>query len=60
MKGLYVVGGIVSLGIGVYIVFTHGRKFLKGEFQDQGYDIKMFFTGIGAIILGIGLIINYI
>ena len=60
MNILYVIGGIGCMSLGVYITKIQVKRFMRGEQDNLGFDIKLLFGGIMGIILGIALIVHYI
>jgi hypothetical protein len=59
MNALYVLIGFACLTIGIWITYRQVRIFSKGQQDQLGFSIQLLAGGITAIILGLGLIIQY-
>lgn len=57
-SSLYIIGGLLCLAIGIYIIRLEVKTFMKGEQDEMGFDIRLLFGGIMAIILGVAMIIQ--
>lgn len=56
MNGLYLIGGIACLSLGIYITIRQIKKTKTGEQDKLGFNYKLLAGGVGFIMVGFGLI----
>jgi len=56
----YVLGGIASIALGLYITITQLKKIIAGEDDQLGFDYKGLGGGVIFIMVGIALILKYL
>ena len=60
MDTLNIIIGIILLVIGTWVTIVQIKVFAKGEQGKQGFDIKLLFAGITALVGGIILISKHL
>ena len=60
MNVIYIIGGCASLAIGIYLTVKQVKVFMKGEQDNQGFDVKALGLGIMIIMTGLYLIFKYL
>jgi hypothetical protein len=60
MSVLYLLGGFIPLGYGIYDLIKEIKIFSKGKQDKLGADIKIFGADIMFIMIGLYLICKYI
>ncbi|HEY0669845.1 MAG TPA: hypothetical protein VGD22_16810 [Sphingobacteriaceae bacterium] len=53
----YLIGGMLAICSGIYITIGEVRRWMAGERDKYGNDIKSFFSGIVALMLGLFLLV---
>lgn len=59
-SSLYIIGGLLCLAIGIYIIRLEVRTFMKGEQDEMGFDIRLLGGGIFFIMTGVAILIKYL
>jgi len=52
----YVIGGLVSVGAGILLIYNQAKIFLRGDQDQLGWDIKLLSGGILCLMLGLYLL----
>ena len=60
MQTKYVIGGIFSLLLGIYIIIRQIKTIRAGKQDSLGFDYKLLIAGGGFFMLGIGMIFQNI
>ncbi|MBB6110954.1 hypothetical protein [Mucilaginibacter lappiensis] len=60
MSGLYSIGGVALLGVGLYLTVKQIKIFMAGKQDQLGWDIRGLGTGIISIMIGVYLIVKYL
>ena len=59
MQTFYVIGGLILLSYGIWQSVMTLKIYIKGKEDKLGADIKILGSAIGAIMIGIYLLIKY-
>jgi len=60
MNGLYTIGGVILLAIGLYLTVKQIKIFVAGKQDQLGWDIRGLGAGIMSIMIGVYLIVKYL
>lgn len=60
MNFLYILGGIALVLFGIWQGYKEIKIFSSGKQDPLGADIKLFGASIGAVMIGVYLIVNFI